>query len=131
MKKMEQLSQQIQVKLRKKINMIILLKKKHQSFLVIFTIVFTFLIHKPSFAQCVCKCISGRVQPVCSQTPAVMPICPPRICPARGPAVTIPKRLVDPPPKIKPSNCQQRRVKNPNTNQYIWRTICRPENSFQ
>ncbi len=86
---------------------------------------------KPVFSQCSCQCVSGRVQPVCSKAPKMMPICPPRICNVVAPKARILKRLVPPPPKIKPSNCQQRRVKNPNTNQYIWRTVCRPDNSFQ
>ena len=81
--------------------------------------------------MCSCECVSGSVRPVCSKPPKIMPICPPRICEPSRAKVPIPRKFVPPPPRIKPSNCQQRRVKNPNTNQYIWRTICRPENSFQ
>ncbi len=92
---------------------------------------FLFVGFNSSFAQCSCECVAGRVQPVCSKTPHMKPICPPRICMASRTKVPIPKKFVPTTPKIKPSNCQQRRVKNPNTNQYIWRTICRPENSFQ
>ncbi|OUV30034.1 MAG: hypothetical protein CBC60_03775 [Betaproteobacteria bacterium TMED100] len=92
-----------------------------------------FYLHNPkvSYSQCSCQCVSGRVQPVCSKAPVVMPICSPRICEAERSKAPIPRRFVPPAPHIKPSNCQQRRVKNPNTNQYTWRTICRPENSFQ
>ena len=111
------------------------MKLDHQSpyklwFLVICSIYF---LNSPKdvYAQCSCQCVSGRVQPVCSKTPVVMPICSPRICKVEKGKAPIPRRFVAPVPRIKPSNCQQQRVKNPNTNQYIWRTICRPENSFQ
>ena len=105
-------------------------KKKLFCFLVL-VIFFLIIGSKSSFSQCSCQCISGRVQPVCSEVNEMVPICPPKVCMAARLKVPTPKNFAPPRLKIMPSNCQQRIVKNPNTNQFIWRTVCRPENSFQ
>ncbi|OUT95591.1 MAG: hypothetical protein CBC01_09125 [Betaproteobacteria bacterium TMED41] len=106
-------------------------KKIKGLILPFFVLLFLLTTSNKNFAQCTCQCVSGKVKPVCVKRPKITPICPPGVCKPVRQRAPIQKRFVSPPPKIKPSNCQQRRVKNPHTNQYIWRTICRPENSFQ
>lgn len=77
----------------------------------------------PALANCVCRCVNGHMQPLCSSPLDIAPICPPTICGIVPPSVTPIQ-----PPKIPPlgtTNCQQAQVMNPNTRQYEWRTVCR------
>ncbi len=74
-------------------------------------------------AGCVCRCVNGEVQAMCSSTLDIEPICAPAICPIVPPAI----RPIDPPtlPPIGTSSCRSEQVLNPYTRQYEWRQICR------
>jgi hypothetical protein len=73
-------------------------------------------------ADCVCRCVNGEMQPLCSSTIDLPPICPPRLCPLVPPAIA----PLDAPrlPPLGTSVCIQRQVLNPYTRQYEWRRIC-------
>ncbi len=83
-------------------------------------------------AACSCKCVNGSVKLICSETPKFSPMCAPKVCAKKQLTFKPAKpRFVPTPPVVNMMNCQQRRVLDPSTNKLIWRTICRPENSFQ
>lgn len=77
----------------------------------------------PAAADCVCRCVNGTVQALCSSTLDVEPICAPAICPIVPPAI----RPIDPPtlPPIGTTECRPEQVLNPATNRYEWRQVCR------
>jgi hypothetical protein len=77
----------------------------------------------PANAACTCQCVNGNVQPVCSSSLAVPPICAPRVCPIVPPAVT----PIMPPtvPPIGTKECKMVQVYNNLTRQYEWKKICR------
>jgi len=74
-------------------------------------------------AQCVCRCVSGEVQPICRSTLDIPPICAPQICPIVPPSI----EPIQPPrvPPIGTKDCRQEQVYNPRTRQYEWKTVCR------
>ena len=74
-------------------------------------------------AGCVCRCVNGEVQAVCSSSLDIEPICAPAICPITPPAI----RPIDPPtvPPIGTSSCRSEQVLNPYTGAYEWRQVCR------
>jgi hypothetical protein len=37
-------------------------------------------------AECTCQCVNGRMQPLCSSSLDLPPICPPAICPIISPS---------------------------------------------
>jgi hypothetical protein len=74
-------------------------------------------------ADCVCRCVNGEMQAICSNSLALPPICPPRICPLTPPAIEPLPSLRIPP--IGTSECRPAQVLNPRTGQYEWREICR------
>lgn len=77
----------------------------------------------PAFAACICRCVDGSMQPICSNTIEVPPICPPTVCQIVPPSV----QPIAPPivPPIGTNSCQNQQVLNPYTNQYEWKLICR------
>ena len=110
-------------------------KKKNRLALKIFSL-FSLIIYSLAFsnvvnAACECKCISGSLKLSCKGKTDFKPICAPRICTKPKSVVPVKRKFVPPPPVVKFSDCEQRKVLNPSTNKYIWRTICRPDNSFQ
>ena len=74
-------------------------------------------------AECVCRCVNGSVQALCSGSLDIEPICAPTLCPIVPPAI----RPIDPPtiPPIGTSACRSEQVLNPATNRYEWRQVCR------
>ncbi len=74
-------------------------------------------------AGCVCRCVNGEMQAICSSTLDIEPICAPAICPITPPAI----RPIDPPtvPPIGTSSCRSKQVLNPQTGRYEWQQICR------
>jgi hypothetical protein len=40
-----------------------------------------------AFAGCVCRCVNGSVQAICSSTLDIQPICAPQICPIVPPSI--------------------------------------------
>ncbi len=77
----------------------------------------------PASASCICRCVGGFVQAICSSSLDVEPICAPQVCPVVPPSVT----PVQPPivPPIGTNACGPSQVFNPYTGQYEWRTLCR------
>lgn len=74
-------------------------------------------------AQCVCRCVDGRVQPICRSSLDIPPICAPQICRIVPPSIApIPSPGI---PPIGTSGCRQAQVFNPITGRYEWRTVCR------
>ena len=74
-------------------------------------------------ADCVCRCVNGTVQALCSSTLDIEPICAPALCPIVPPAI----RPIDPPtvPPVGTTSCRSEQVLNPATNLYEWRQVCR------
>ena len=82
-------------------------------------------------ASCRCVCAGGLVKAECIGRASLKPFCPPKVC--RKPSKNFLPRAkpsYPPPLRMNMSDCQQRRVLNPQTNRMIWRTICRSEHSF-
>jgi hypothetical protein len=77
----------------------------------------------PTYAACTCQCVNGEVQPLCTSSLDLPPICAPRICPLTPPAIQPIERPTLPP--LGTSSCSQQQVLNPSTGRYEWRTICR------
>ena len=80
-------------------------------------------------AHCVCRCVNGSVQPICSSEVDLPPICAPIICPIVPPSVTQMQPSVTPMqpaivPPIGTSFCSLQQVPSPYTNQYEWRRVC-------
>lgn len=76
-----------------------------------------------SFGDCICTCVNGVNQPLCTSPLDIPPICPPKICPIEPPSVE-PIR----PPRIPPigtKRCWMEQVLNPYSGQYEWIEICR------
>jgi hypothetical protein len=74
-------------------------------------------------AACVCRCVNGQMQPLCSSTLDLPPICPPTLCPLVPPSIA----PIAPPalPPLGTTYCSQQQVLNPYTRQYEWRRVCR------
>ena len=74
-------------------------------------------------AACVCRCVNGVMQPLCSSSIDLPPICPPTVCRIVPPRIT----PIQPPtiPPIGTSSCCQAQVFNRFTGRYEWRTVCR------
>lgn len=77
---------------------------------------------KQANANCVCRCVNGSVQAICSSAIDLPPICAPTICPI-APSSIAP---IGPPtvPPVGTSHCTQQQVLNPYTNRYEWRQVC-------
>lgn len=75
-----------------------------------------------AFADCVCRCVNGEVQAICSSAIDLEPICPPRICSIVPPSV----RPIQAPrvPPIGTTNCRKEQVYNEYTRRYEWKTLC-------
>lgn len=73
-------------------------------------------------ADCVCTCVNGRAQALCSSSFELPPICPPTICPIVPPSI----RPITPPsvPPVGTSSCGPEQVLNPYTGQYEWQIVC-------
>ena len=47
----------------------------------------TFIFASRADAECICQCVDGRMQPLCSRSIDLPPICPPTICPKAAPSI--------------------------------------------
>jgi hypothetical protein len=76
-----------------------------------------------SQARCVCRCVNGNMEPICSSSLDIPPVCPATLCGITPPSV----RPISPPviPPIGTRNCRKEQVQNPYTGIYQWKTICR------
>ena len=75
-----------------------------------------------AFAGCVCRCVNGSVQAICSSTLDIQPICATQICPIVPPSIAPIQTPAIPP--IGTSSCAPVQVLNPRTNQYEWQRVC-------
>lgn len=75
-----------------------------------------------ALADCVCRCVNGKVQAICKSSIDLKPICALTICPIVPPSV----RPIQPPvvPPIGTTKCKKQQVLNPKTKLYEWKTIC-------
>lgn len=73
-------------------------------------------------AACVCRCVDGEMQPLCSSSIDLPPICPLTICGIVPPSIA----PIAPPalPPLGTSECHQRQVMNPDTRRYEWQRVC-------
>lgn len=74
-------------------------------------------------AACVCRCVNGEVQALCSSSIDLPPICAPQLCPITPPSIA-PIQAPRIPP-IGTTQCRQAQVLNPRTGQHEWREVCR------
>ena len=73
-------------------------------------------------AGCVCRCVNGVVQSICTNALDIAPICSPTVCPITPPSIApIPAPRV---PPIGTSSCRMAQVYNQRTMQYEWRELC-------
>src|ERR1700683_4174822 len=79
-------------------------------------------ISSPTYANCVCRCVNGEVQAICSSAIDIQPICSQGICPIATPGITPIQPLGIPP--LGTTDCHQAQVYNPYTRQYEWKTLC-------
>lgn len=88
-----------------------------------FYLFLVFLFPAESLSSCVCVCMNGENQPLCSSTLDIPPVCPPKICPIEPPSI----EPIQPPsiPPIGTQNCWMEQVFNEYTQQYEWRQVCR------
>ncbi len=74
-------------------------------------------------ANCVCRCVNGNMEALCSSSIDMRPICSPTICPIVPPSVTPIQTPTVPP--VGTSSCAPEQVYDSNTGGYKWATICR------
>jgi hypothetical protein len=89
---------------------------------LILTVAFGVFLTAGAEAPCVCRCVDGQMQPLCSSSIDLPPICPMTTCALTPPSIAPiqPAQL----PPLGTSQCSQRQVLNPATRQYEWRSIC-------
>ena len=74
-------------------------------------------------AACVCRCVNGQMQSLCSSAIDLPRICPPTVCGIVPPRIKpiMPPRV----PPIGTTRCEMKQVQNPYTRRYEWKRICR------
>jgi hypothetical protein len=85
---------------------------------VVFGVVFTV----SAEAACACQCVDGEMQPLCTSSIDVPPICAMMVCSLAPPSVAPIQPMQLPP--LGTSECAQHQVFNPAIRQYEWRTVC-------
>jgi hypothetical protein len=89
---------------------------------ILLIVTFSLALTAQAEASCECRCVDGEMQPLCSSSIDIPPICPATIC-ALPPASIAPIQPARIPP-LGTSHCSQRQVLNPMTHQYEWRSLC-------
>ena len=72
-------------------------------------------------AECICQCVNGQMQPLCTNSIEIPPICPPTICLIMSPS--IPPIATPMIPPIGTSSCHPARVCDTFGN-CQWQTVC-------
>jgi len=72
--------------------------------------------------SCICTCVNGKPQALCTSSLDLPPICPPRVCPITPPSVA--PILTPQLPPLGTTRCDNKQVLNPDTNRYEWRRVC-------
>lgn len=88
--------------------------------------IFTLLILLPTSAaaKCVCACVNGKMEAVCSSSggmTGMKPMCA-GMCPMAGPGMS---GMGDNSSNFNRGGCRQEQVWNDATRRYEWKTICR------
>lgn len=75
-----------------------------------------------AYAECVCQCVNGQMQPLCQNSIDLPPICPPAICPIASPSIA----PINPPtiPPLGTTSCRQARVCD-TVGHCQWQQVCR------
>lgn len=73
-------------------------------------------------AACTCRCVNGQMQPLCSSSLDIPPICGPAICPIMSPSIAPIQQPTIPP--IGTRDCRQARVCD-RDGDCQWRLVCR------
>ena len=81
-----------------------------------------FMIASQAQADCICECVNGQMQPLCSSSIDLPPICPPTICPLDTPSIAPLPSLRLPP--LGATSCRPARVCDPFGN-CRWQEVCR------
>lgn len=102
----------------------LIVKRGENMKLVILFLGLTFIVFTSNavIASCICTCINGQNQPLCSSSIDIRPICPPKVCPIEPPSIAPIMRPVVPP--IGTSNCWNEQVLNPYSGRYEWQEVC-------
>ena len=76
-----------------------------------------------TYSKCVCKCINGEVQPICSSTMDLAPMCNNQMCPVTSMSIQ-PETPITTQIPMGATSCQNEQVYNSYTGQYEWKMIC-------
>jgi hypothetical protein len=89
---------------------------------ILLAIIFAAALTAQAAASCECRCVNGEMQPLCSSSIDIPPICPATICLIPPPSIAPiqPARI----PPLGTSHCSPQQVLNPATRQYEWRSLC-------
>jgi hypothetical protein len=86
-------------------------------------VIFLFAFIADSRADCVCRCVDGEVQALCSSTVDLKPICASQVCSIVPSSIAPIQSPVVPP--LGTSQCGQHQVLDPTTRRYEWQEVCR------
>lgn len=75
------------------------------------------------YADCLCVCVNGKVENVCSNSYDVKVPCAHIVCPVPSPSVKPLDALRLPP--VGTTQCDKEQVYNENEGRYEWTTLCR------
>ena len=93
----------------------------HKTLIVLLPIVLL-VVSLTAMADCVCRCVNGQMQAICTSTLDIPPICPPTICSIAPPSIQpIPTPRI---PPIGTTRCAPQQVYNPYTGRYEWKEVC-------
>ena len=77
-----------------------------------------------SYSNCTCQCINGEVQPICSNSMDLPPMCSNQMCPVTPMSIQ-PQTPITTQIPMGTTSCQNEQVYNSYTRQYEWKMICR------
>ncbi len=94
---------------------------RHASKLLVLAVA-SVLVPRLGGASCVCQCVNGEVEAICSSAIEVPPVCAPRVCPIVPPKV----EPITPPtvPPVGTSRCQMVQVYDEEAREYVWKKVC-------
>jgi hypothetical protein len=89
---------------------------------LILAVVFSIVLAVGAEGSCACQCVDGEMQPLCTSSIDVPPICAMTVCSLAPPSVAPIQPM--PLPPLGTSECAQHQVFNPAIRRYEWRTVC-------
>ena len=85
-------------------------------------VVLLFLFAADAEAACVCRCVDGKIQPICDRGTDLRPRCTKKFCPVPPPsAKPVAPKIV---PPFGTKSCAMKQVLTPDTRRYQWQRIC-------